>query len=110
MAQAAALRRDPGFKRFSQHFLARRHVHHLFGQQRLELRVLSLKRLQLLGVRHFHTAILGSPFVKRRITDAMPATQLLCAKPSLMLLQYPNNLFFAETASLRRLSPSWRTG
>jgi len=40
----------------------------------------------------------------------MLAAKLLRAKPSLMLLQYPDYLLFAETASLHRLSPSWRTG
>jgi|GEM_PF-6010562 len=35
----------------------------------------------------------------------MLAAKLLRAKPSLMLLQNANDLFFAETASLHRLSP-----
>ena len=35
----------------------------------------------------------------------MLAALLLRTKPSLMFLQYPNDLFFAETASLHTLPP-----
>ena len=52
-----------------------------------------------------HATKLGSPFVKRGIADTVLATQLLRTKPSLMLFQYSYDLFFAETASLHRLSP-----
>ena len=37
--------------------------------------------------------------------QAVDVPKLLRSKPSLMLFQYPNDLFFAETASLHRLSP-----
>jgi|TARA_R110002074_G_scaffold231053_2_gene402615 hypothetical protein len=47
--------------------------------------------------------------IKRRITDAMLAAKLLRAKPSLMLLQYPDYLLFVETASLHRQAPFERT-
>ena len=92
-------------KVFSQHFLKRRHIHHLLGQHLPQLGVLGLKRLQLLGVRHFHAALLGSPLVECRITDTVLAAKLLRPKPSLMLFHYPDYLFFAETASLHPLSP-----
>jgi hypothetical protein len=57
-----------------------------------------------------HANKLGSLFVKRSIADNVLTAQFLCSKRCLMLFQYRNNLFFAETASLHRLSPSWRTG
>lgn len=48
---------------FSQHFLQRRHIHHLLGQQFLQLGILGLQRLQLLGIRHFHLAELLLQFM-----------------------------------------------
>jgi Fe2+ transport system protein FeoA len=69
-------------KVFSQHFLERRDIHHLLSQQLLELGILNLKRLQLFRVRHLHAAILGSPLVKRRITDAMLTAKLLAPSPA----------------------------
>lgn len=52
-----------------------------------------------------HTAEFGPPFVEGSIADAMLAAQLFRAKPSLMLFQYPDDLFFREPRSLHRLSP-----
>ncbi len=71
----------------------------------LELRVLGLEGLQPSRIRHFHAAILRPPFVKGRVADPVLAALLLRAEPGLVLLQDANNLFFAETASLHRLSP-----
>jgi len=58
MAQSTARRREPGPKSFFQHFFERRDIHYLFCQEFLQFGVLDFQRLQLLGVRHFHTAIL----------------------------------------------------
>ena len=92
-------------KVFSQHFLKRRDIHHLFSQKLLQLGVLGFKRLQLLCIRHFHPAILGAPLVERRITDAMLAAKISSRRARLMLLQYSDYLLFAEKAFLDRLSP-----
>jgi hypothetical protein len=88
-------------KVFSQHFLQRRHVHHLFSQQLLQFGVLGFKRLQFLGIRHFHAAILGTPFVKGRIADTMLAAKISGRRSCLMFLQYPNN-------RKRSLEPTYR--
>src|SRR6056297_1312100 len=91
---------------FSEHFLERRDIEHLLRQHLLQLRILGLQRLQPPGVGHFHAAILRPPLVEGRIANPVLAAQILCAQPSLVLLQNANDLFFAETASLHRLSPS----
>ena len=84
--------------------------YHLLSQQFLQLGILSLMCFQLLGVGNSHATILGPPLIKRGATGPVLAKQLLRTKPSLMLLQYPNDLFFAETASLHCLCPSCRAG
>jgi hypothetical protein len=80
-------------------------MHHLFGQQLLDFGILSLKGLQLPRIRRFHPAIPEPPLLKGRVAHAMLAAQMHRPKPSLMLFLDSNDLFFAETASLHRLSP-----
>ncbi len=90
---------------FSEHLFQCGDVHHLLGQHLLQLSVLAFQRLQPPRIRDLHAALLGSPFVERRVTNPVLVTKLLRAKPSLMLSQYANDLLFAETASLHLLSP-----
>jgi hypothetical protein len=71
----------------------------------LELGVLGLKPLQLLRVRHFHAAKLGTPLVEGQIAETVLATQILCPKPSLMLLQNTDDLFSRGLLLLHRPSP-----
>ena len=54
---------------FSEHLAQGSDVHHLLGQQTLQLHVLILKLLQPLGLADLHAAILRAPVVERRITD-----------------------------------------
>jgi len=96
MAQSTARRRASGHRSFSQHLLQRRHIHHLLGQQLLELGVLSLQRPQLLGIRHFHAAELGPALIESRIADTVLAAQILRPKPGLVFLQNADDLFFGE--------------
>lgn len=104
MDQFTAFLLEPGLRSFSEHLFQCRDVHHLLGEHLLQLGVLRFQRLQPPSFGHFHAAILGSPIIEGRVTDPMLATQLLRAKPSLMLFQITNDLFFAETASLHCLS------
>jgi len=70
------------------------------GQQPLELAVLQLqlKLEQPLGIACVHAAVLGSPFLKRRITEAEFAPDLLDRHAGLGLLQKKNDLLFTEFA------------
>src|SRR6056297_3369520 len=90
---------------FSELLFQRRDIEHLPREHLLQLGVLSSQCLQTPRVGHLHAAILRPPLVKGRIADPMLAAKFLCARPGLMLLQNANDLFFAETASLHRLSP-----
>ena len=58
--------------------------------------MLGLQGLQLLCIRHFHAVKLGTPFIKGRVANAVLAAQILSAKPSLVLFQNADDLFFCE--------------
>lgn len=61
-------------------------------------------------LRAAHPAMLGSPFVEGQVADAKFAAHFFCPKLSLMFVQYPYDLFFAETDSLHRQSPHLEDG
>src|SRR5690606_36793306 len=90
---------------FSEHLAERRHVHHRLRQKLLQLRVLLLQRLQPLGLRHLHAAILLAPCVERRIGDAVLAAQLRRRQSRLMLFQDADDLLFREPGSFHYPSP-----
>lgn len=53
------------------------HIHHPFRRKHLLLGILGLKRLQLLHVGYFDTALFRSPFLEYRIAETMFKTRLL---------------------------------
>ena len=69
-----------------------------FGQQALELGVLTFELTQPPGVRNIHAAELGSPLVERGIAEAAFAAQLLDRHPSLSLLDEADDLLFGVSA------------
>ena len=75
--------------------------------QQLQPAVLILQRLQPLKLAHVHAAELLLPAVERRRRDPALAAQIRRLHSSLMLLQYPNHLLFAEPALLHRFAPSF---
>lgn len=90
---------------FSKHLLQSRYVQHRVGQKTLQFGILVFKRLQALGIGRLQAATLRAPLVKRRITDAVLSAQLNGRHPNLMLLEYSDDLFFAEAGSFHVLSP-----
>jgi hypothetical protein len=80
-------------KRLLGHFV----LQHRLGQQLLQLRVLGLQRLQPLGVRHVHAAVLAPPQIEARLREAALAAQLLHRQSLIGLPQEPDDLFFAES-------------
>src|ERR1700712_1060912 len=77
------------------------------GQQLLELAVLGLKLAQSPGIRHFHAAVLGAPFVEGRVAEAALAAQVLDRQAGLSLLDETDDLLFGKSAfSHVRHSPS----
>nr|BAH89853.1 UDP-glucose pyrophosphorylase [uncultured bacterium] len=93
---------------FCQHLTQRRHIHHRLRQKLLQARILLLQRLQPLGLRHLHAAILLAPGVKGRVGYPVFAAQLTGRHASLMLLQNADDLFLRKPGSLHCLSPSLR--
>lgn len=76
------------------------------GQQLLELGVLGLQVPQLGCVRSLHATVLGSPFVKRGITEPATAAQFLDRHTSLGLFEKANDLLVGKSALLHiRLAP-----
>ena len=68
------------------------------GQQPLELAVLQFQFAQPFGFAGVHAAVLRAPFVKRRITEAVFAADLLDRHADLGLPKKTNDLFFAVFA------------
>ena len=62
--------------------------------------ILILERAQAFGLRHLQTTELRLPLVEGRRTDPVAAADIRRRRPSLLLPQYPNNLLFAEPATL----------
>ena len=90
---------------FSQHLAQSRDIQHRFPQQLFQLGVLLLQRLQTLRLRHLRAAIFAAPLVEGYIADPVLVAQFRRRQPGSMLLQYPDNLLFAEPRSLHYLSP-----
>lgn len=76
----------------------------MFGPHFLELRVLSLGRLQPLGIGDLHHGIFAANVVERSIADPVHATQVRRAHARCVLLQHANDLRFAEMVRLHRRS------
>jgi len=57
-------------------------------------------------VRDIHAAVFRALFVKCRVADAVFTAKLLRPKPALVLFQYPDDVFFAESTARHRPSPS----
>src|SRR5437764_1501771 len=87
----------------SQKVLQRRIVQHGIGQQPLQSRVLVLQRPQPLGLGDVHPAESGLPFVDAGVADAVLAAQIGDRNAGLVLLQYPDDLFFRKAAALHAL-------
>src|SRR5690242_6953527 len=85
---------------FSNQILQHRDVQCLIGHDALQLRVLFFELLQPFRLAYFESAVLTAPSVKRRCTDPMLPAQLARLSTRFTLLQYPDNLFFAEPAVL----------
>ena len=68
------------------------------GRQALELAVLQLKFAQPFGLRGIHAAVLGAPFVKAGVTEAVLAPDFLDRHTNLGLPQKSNDLLFAVLA------------
>src|SRR5215813_15461018 len=80
-------------------------VQHRLRQELLQLPVLVLERLQPLGVRHLQTAELRLVLVERGLGDPVLPANVRRRRPRLLLPQDPDDLLFAEPASLHRPSP-----
>ena len=65
--------------------------------------VLIFERPQPFGFRDIHAAKAGLPFVDAGVTDPVLAAKVSHADPGRVLLQYPDNLLFTETAALHAL-------
>jgi len=81
-------------------------VEHRFGQQLLQLGVLVLQCLQPLGIGHLEAAELGLPFVEGGAADSVLAAHVGRLRPSFLLPQDPDDLFFREPARLHVHPPS----
>ena len=68
------------------------------GRQALELTVLQFQLAQPFGLAGVHAAVLGAPFVKRRITEAVFAPDLLDRQTGFGLPQKSDDLLFAVFA------------
>ena len=68
------------------------------SQQALELAILQLKLAQPFGLAGVHTAVLGAPFVKAGITEAVFAPDFLDRHAGFGLPQKSNDLLFAVFA------------
>ena len=90
---------------FSRHLLECRHVRHRVRQWTLQLRVIQLQAPKPLRLRYLQPAILRTPLVERRVADAVLPTQLCHPSPRRVLLQYPDDLFRAESAPAHVFSP-----
>lgn len=76
-------------------------VRHLRGEKLLQFLVLSLQRLQPLGVRRFHPDLVHLLIVEGRPAHPVPATQIRDQRPRLVLLQYRDDLLVAVQALAR---------
>ena len=68
------------------------------GQQALELAVLQLQLAKPFGLADLHAGVLGALLVKRRITEAVLASDLLDRHAGFGLPQETNDLLFAVFA------------
>ena len=68
------------------------------GQQPFEFAVLQLQLAQPFGLAGVHAPVLGTPFVKRRITKTVFAPDLLDRHAGLGLPQETDDLLFAVFA------------
>jgi hypothetical protein len=75
------------------------------GKQPLQFGILILKASQPFGLPHVHAAEFGFPLVNAGIADTMRAAQVRYRNPSLMLLQYPNNLLFTKSVPFHSSGP-----
>ena len=57
-------------------------------------------RTQLAGIGHLRAAILRLIFVEGCVRDAVLAADIRCLRARLLLLQYPDYLFFREPLTL----------
>lgn len=69
-----------------------------------------LRLSQALRLRNFQAAKLGLPRVKGRAAHPVPPTHVRRRRSGLLLLQYRDDLFFAEPAALHSVRPLRRAG
>ena len=97
----------PGVTIFRRDIPQNRDVWHGLHQKIPWLRTRLLKRPELLGPGHHKAAKLSIPFVLGRSADTVPAARSRRRRTSLLLLQYPGDLFIAETAPLHSSILCW---
>jgi hypothetical protein len=87
-----------GLTIFCVHLFQNLDLHGLISHQPFQPAVLLLHRPQSPGLADVHPAILGTPFVKRPLTDVMPGAHGAHRRVAFGLPENPDDLFFAEFA------------